>query len=59
MDWISETSRIFDIPGLRAYGLREDDFDEIVEKSSVSSSMKGNPIVLRADELSEILYAAL
>ena len=59
MDWISETSRIFDIPGLRAFGLREVDFDEIVEKSSVSSSMKGNPIVLRADELSEILYAAL
>ena len=59
MDWISETSRIFDIPGLGAYGVREDDFDEIVEKSSVSSSMKGNPIALNAKELSEILYAAL
>ncbi len=59
MDWISETSRIFDIPGLGAYGLREEDFGEIVEKSSVSSSMKGNPIVLSAEELTEILYAAL
>lgn len=59
MDWISETSRIFEIPGLGAYGVREDEFDEIVEKSSVSSSMKGNPIALSADELSEILYAAL
>ncbi|MYE25828.1 MAG: iron-containing alcohol dehydrogenase [Chloroflexi bacterium] len=59
MDWISETSRIFDIPGLRAYGLREDDFDEIVAKSSVSSSMKGNPIALTADELTAILRAAL
>ena len=59
MDWISETSRMFSIPGLGAYGLREEDFDEIVDKASVSSSMKGNPIVLTADELTEILYAAL
>ncbi len=59
MDWISETSRIFEIPGLGAYGVREDDFDEIVEKSSVSSSMKGNPIALGAEELSEILFTAL
>lgn len=59
MDWISETSRIFSIPGLGAYGVRQDDFAEIVEKSSVSSSMKGNPIVLNADELTAILRAAL
>ena len=59
MDWISETSRIFDIPGLGAYGAREVDFGEIVEKSSVSSSMKGNPIALGAEELSDILCAAL
>ena len=59
MDWISETSRIFDIPGLSAYGLREEDFEEIVAKSSVSSSMKGNPIELNAHELTAILRAAL
>lgn len=59
MDWISETSRIFDIPGLGAYGVCAADFDEIVEKSSVSSSMKGNPIALTADELKAILEAAL
>ena len=55
MEWISETSRIFDIPGLGAYGVREADFAEIVAKSSVASSMKGNPIALTADELSAIL----
>ena len=38
---------------------KADDFDEIVEKSSISSSMKGNPIVLGADELKTILQAAL
>ena len=59
MDWISETSLIFGIPGLGAYGAREDDFAEIVEKSSASSSMKGNPIALTADELTAILRAAL
>jgi len=58
MDWISETSRLFDISGLGAYGLREEDFDEIVAKSSVSSSMKGNPIVLTEAELRDILHAA-
>lgn len=59
MDWIRETSRRFKIPGLGAYGVVESDFDEIVKKSSVSSSMKGNPIALSAEELCDILYAAL
>ena len=59
MDWISETSNIFGTRGLGAYGLQMDDFDEIVEKSSASSSMKGNPIVLGGDELKTILQAAL
>ena len=59
MDWISETSDMFGIPGLSAYGVAEVDFDEIVAKSSASSSMKGNPIKLSADELRAILEAAL
>ena len=58
MGWIRETSRLFSIPGLGAYGLREGDFEEIVAKSSVSSSMQGNPIVLTADELHAILRNA-
>ena len=59
MDWISETSRIFGIPGLGEIGVRAEDFDEIVEKSAVSSSMKGNPITLTTEELKSILTAAL
>ena len=58
-EWIDETSRIFGIPGLGAYGIEEKDFDTIVEKSSVSSSMKGNPIPLTPDELKAILVEAL
>ena len=59
MDWIGETSRIFNIPGLGEVGLRAEDFDEIVAKSAMSSSMKGNPITLTPAELKSILAAAL
>ena len=59
LEWIGESSDMFGIPGLGAYGLREEDFNEIVEKSSASSSMKGNPIELNAEELTSILKAAL
>lgn len=59
LDWIDETSRLFEIPKLGSYGIQPADFDVIVEKSSASSSMKGNPIQLSAAELKEILRAAL
>ena len=59
MDWIGASSEIFGIPALSGYGVRAEDFDEIVAKSSASSSMKGNPIELSAVELTEILRAAL
>ena len=57
--WIKETSRLFDIPRLGSMGVRESDFGEIVAKSQVSSSMKGNPIELTAAELTAILKDAL
>ena len=59
LDWIDETSRLFEIPKLGSYGVQAADFDVIVEKSSASSSMKGNPIQLSAAELRGILAAAL
>ena len=59
MDWIAETSAIFAIPGLGAYGIEEKDFDLIVEQSAVSSSMKGNPLPLAHEELKAILAEAL
>ena len=58
MDWIDQTSQSFGIPGLGAYGVKPADYADIVETSSVSSSMKGNPITLSADELKAILLAA-
>ena len=59
IDWISETSQLLGIPGLASCGVQPADFAEIVAKSSVSSSMKGNPIALTDDELSGILQASL
>ena len=59
IDWISETSRLLGIPGLSDYGVRAEDFAEIVSKSAAASSMKGNPIDLTAEELTAILQAAL
>jgi alcohol dehydrogenase class IV len=43
---------------LRAFGVRQVDFPELIEKASKASSMKGNPIVLAADEMREILELA-
>ncbi len=59
LGWVKETSRLFGIPRLAELGVRRDDFAEIVVKSQAASSMKGNPILLTAQELTTILSAAL
>ena len=59
MDWIDETSEQFQIPKLSTYGIQEANFGVIIEKSAVSSSMKGNPLTLTNDELYKILKLAL
>ena len=57
--WIKDIVKFLAIPPLGTYGIKSDDFPEIVEKAAHSSSMKGNPIVLTTDELTEILEKAL
>ncbi len=59
VEWIAYLNDVLAISPLGAYGIRREDFPEIVEKSAKSSSMKGNPIVLTNDELLEILEKAL
>jgi len=56
---IGELVRALKIPPLRQYGVTRDDFAVIIEKSKTSSSMKGNPLPLRDEELREILERAL
>ena len=58
LEWIEQTGRSFGIPGLEAYGVQTAEYDIIIEKSSVSSSMKGNPISLTAAELRAILESS-
>lgn len=47
------------VPGLAHYGLQQEHILSLVEKASLSSSMKANPIQLTPDEMQEILLRAL
>ena len=58
-DWTAALIERLNIPLLSAYGLGRDDIPEVVEKSGRSSSMRGNPILLRPTELTDILLQAL
>ena len=57
--WIADLCRKLEIPPLRAYGVRQDDLPDLVRKAAQASSMKGNPIVLDVEELTEIVTRAL
>ena len=56
--WVQELCATLKVPSLAEFGLTEYDFAEVVTKSQRSSSMKGNPITLTGDELTEILKKA-
>ncbi|HUI06271.1 MAG TPA: iron-containing alcohol dehydrogenase [Verrucomicrobiae bacterium] len=56
---IGELVRALKIPPLRQYGVNREEFSAIIEKANASSSMKGNPVRLRDEELREILERAL
>ena len=57
--WLRETVALLDVPGLAAYGVRAEHAGELVAKAERASSMQGNPIVLSAGELHEVLAAAM
>lgn len=57
--WIQELCSHLKVPSLKTFGNIEEDFREIIEKSMVASSMKGNPIKLTYEELEEILKKAM
>jgi len=56
--WVQDVCTDLAVPSLAEFGLKEQDFPAIVTKSKNSSSMKGNPITLTDDELTEILKKA-
>jgi alcohol dehydrogenase class IV len=59
VQWASALAARFGIPKLSAYGIGPEHIADLVEKASKASSMKGNPIALTAEELSEVLAAAI
>jgi alcohol dehydrogenase class IV len=59
IQWIGELCKALNVSGLGTYGVAEADIPVLVEKASIASSMKANPIVLTTEELTEALHLAL
>ena len=57
--WVRNLVDMLDIPYLNEYGVTQEHFLELVEKSARASSMKGNPIQLTQEEMQGILQRAL
>jgi alcohol dehydrogenase class IV len=57
--WVQELCQALQVPSLASYGMTPADLTVVIEKASVSSSMRGNPIQLTPDEMREILTQAL
>jgi alcohol dehydrogenase class IV len=57
--WVQELCDDLNVSPLSNYGMSAADIPLVVEKAARASSMKGNPIVLTADEMQEILARAL
>jgi alcohol dehydrogenase class IV len=57
--WVHRVCEKLNIPPLSKYGITQADIPAIVEKSAVASSMQGNPIKLKTDEMEEILAQAI
>lgn len=56
--WLHELLREFQIPSLAAYGLKKEQIPQLVKQSQQASSMKGNPVELKAAELENIIRCA-
>lgn len=59
VEWVAALCRRLEIPPLGAYGLTASDIEELCVKAARTSSMKGNPIALTAEELREVAMRAL
>jgi alcohol dehydrogenase class IV len=59
VSWVHSTCEELSVPPLSAFGLSEEHLPAIAEKALNSSSMKGNPIQLTADEIIDLIRQAL
>lgn len=59
LTWIKNLCDQLQIPPLKVFGLTQKDIPNVVAKAKQASSMKGNPIELTDEELTEILEKAM
>jgi alcohol dehydrogenase class IV len=59
VEWIQNLCKQLKVPPLSTFGISETDIPMVMEKSKNASSMKGNPIRLTDEELTEILNGAV
>jgi len=57
--WLQELTTALSIPGLASYGLNQDEIAPMVAAGQQASSMRGNPIELRHEEVTEIITRSL
>jgi len=57
--WLQDLTTALSIPGLACYGLDDDEIAEVVAAAQKASSMRGNPIELTDQEVSEIVTRSL
>ena len=59
VEWVRELCKRLAIPPLRAYGVTQGSVPQLVEKAAKASSMKGNPVVLSAGLMTEMISRAI
>ena len=59
VQWVEQLCAELQVPALRTYGIRPENFDALCERAARASSMKANAIPLSDAELHEILHLAV
>jgi len=59
VEWVRKLTSDLSIPRLSGFGITEADLPQIAQNAKKASSMRGNPVGLTLDELTDILKAAL
>jgi alcohol dehydrogenase class IV len=57
--WVRALCAEFNVPALRAWGIKQADLPAVVEKAARASSMQANPIPLTGEELLAMVSAAV
>jgi alcohol dehydrogenase class IV len=58
-EWVGNLVRALGVPGLARFGLTKSEIAPLVARARSASSMRGNPIELADDELTEVLERSL